>query len=179
MSTLKLVTPDLSYAEQVWNYRSEFLNGGDNLAGSAGLEAVENVAEWLANIEKNSHEDTVAKGLVPASTFLLVRHSDNKVVGMIDIRHRLNDFLLKFGGHIGYSVRPDERRKGYAKEMVRLALGECRVLGLQQILITCDSENVASARTILANGGVLENEIPEKERVTQRYWVDLGEEDGN
>ena len=95
------------------------------------------------------------------------------MVGIIDIRHRLNDYLLKFGGNIGYSVRKSERRKGYAKTMLALGLEECRKLGLEKVLITCDKENIASAKTILACGGVLENEIPEERRITQRYWIAL------
>jgi len=169
---IKLVKPSQTYAEQIWEYRTEFLEQGDSLDGCAGLEKVNDVNEWLVNIKKNSREETVAEGLVPASTFLAVRKADNQVVGMIDIRHRLNDFLLKFGGHIGYSVRPNERQKGYAKEMVRQALQECcNTLKMPKVLITCDKVNIASAKTILANNGILENEVQENDRVTQRYWI--------
>ena len=95
------------------------------------------------------------------------------MVGIIDIRHRLNDYLLQFGGNIGYSIRKSERGRGYAKAMLSLGLAECRNLGLEKVLITCDKENIASAKTILACGGVLENEIAEGRRITQRYWVAL------
>ena len=95
------------------------------------------------------------------------------MVGIIDIRHRLNDYLLQFGGNIGYSIRKSERRKGYAKAMLSLGLAECRNLGLEKVLITCDKENISSAKTILACGGVLENEIAEGCRITQRYWIAL------
>ncbi|MCL2559034.1 MAG: GNAT family N-acetyltransferase [Turicibacter sp.] len=172
MSELRLVNPTEAYAKQIWDYRAEFLNRSDDLAGCAGLKEVANVAEWLANLKKNSCEETVTEGLVPATTYLAIRNADRQIVGMIDIRHRLNDFLLKSGGHIGYSVHPAERRKGYAKEMVRLALIKCREeLALSKVLITCDKANIASAKTIQANGGILENEIPENDRMTQRYWV--------
>ena len=172
MNTLKLVKPSIAYSEQIWEYRSEFLERGDSLDGCAGLEKDKNVNEWLTKINKNNREETVSERLVPATTYLAIRKDDNRVVGMIDLRHRLNDSLLYSGGHIGYSVRPSERQKGYAKEMVRQALKECRdTLGISKVLITCDKENIASVKTILANGGRLENEILEGNRITQRYWV--------
>lgn len=92
---------------------------------------------------------------------------------MIDIRHRLNDYLKNFGGHIGYSIRKSERQKGYATEMLALALKECEKLNLSKVLITCDKENVASAKTMINNGAVLENEVSEGNRITQRYWITL------
>lgn len=93
--------------------------------------------------------------------------------GSIDIRHRLNEYLLQFGGNIGYSVRPSQRRKGYATEMLALALEECRKWGLNRALVTCDKTNIGSAKTIQKNGGVLENEVLEGDRITQRYWIAL------
>lgn len=172
MSEITLVKPSVAYSEKIWAYRAEFLAQGDNLAGCAGLDEVKSVDEWLANVERNNCEKTVVKGLVPATTYLAIRKSDDQLVGMIDVRHRLNAFLLRSGGHIGYSVRPSERRKGYATEMVRLALEACRdALGLSKVLITCDKENIGSAKTILANKGILENELSESDRITQRYWM--------
>ena len=87
---------------------------------------------------------------------------------MIDIRHRLNDYLLNFGGHIDYSVRKSERQKGYATEMLALALIECMKLNIKRVLITCDKDNIASAKTIINNGGILEGS-----GITQRYWINL------
>ena len=81
--------------------------------------------------------------------------------------------MLHFGGHIGYSVRPSQRRKGYATEMLRLVLEEARRLGLKQVLVTCDAANEASRRTIRTNGGVLDGAIAEAGRLTQRYWIAL------
>ncbi len=94
---------------------------------------------------------------------------------MLNLRHYLNDYLEQFGGHIGYSVRKSERQKGYATEMLSLALGEAKKLGLSRVLVTCDRENTGSAKTILNNGGVLENEVfdPNDGTVTQRYWIEL------
>lgn len=173
MSTIKLIKPSLDYEEQIWDYRQEFLDHGDSLDGTAGLQQANSAEEWIQSIERNSREETKDKVLVPASSYLLVRENDDRVVGMIQIRHRLNDYLLNFGGHIGYSVRKSERQKGFAKEMLRLALKKCSPLGLEKVLLTCDKNNPASAKTILANSGVLENEVQNNGRTTQRYWVQV------
>ena len=170
---LELLRPDEGWETAIWDYKKEFEKRGDHLDGTADLGGAEGFAPWLAAVRDNANPDTVRPGRVPATTLLDVRRYDRRLVGMIDIRHTLNEYLLKFGGHIGYSVRPSERRKGYAGEMLRLALLECETLGLSKVLVTCDSENEASARTIRANGGVLENRIPEGDGFTERYWIEV------
>ncbi|MBU0934433.1 MAG: GNAT family N-acetyltransferase [Spirochaetes bacterium] len=177
---LLLVRPAAEHESAVLAYRSEFLEHGESMDGTANLRGASSYAEWLERLAANSSEATVGEGKVPATTFLGLRQADGALVGMIDIRHRLNEYLLKHGGHIGYSVRRSQRRQGYAKAMLALALDFCRRpvaeggLGLSRVLISCDKDNPASARTILAFGGVLENEIPDEGNITQRYWVDLG-----
>ena len=95
----------------------------------------------------------------------------------MNIRHRLNESLLLDGGHIGDGVRPSERGKGIATEMIRLALDECRKLGINRVLMVCDKDNPASARTIIKNGGVLENEVEAGGNVVQRYWIEVLEQE--
>jgi predicted acetyltransferase len=171
MQRIKLILPTAMHKEQVAEYKREFELHGDSMDGTSGLSTAENFEEWLKAVEDNLHEDTVREGLVPASTYLAIRIDDGKLVGMIQIRHELNDYLMQFGGHIGYSVRKSERRKGFAKEMLKLALMKCKDLKIERALVTCDKENIGSAKTILGNGGVLENEVDEGERITQRYWI--------
>ena len=99
---------------------------------------------------------------------------DSKIVGTINIRYKLNDYLLRIGGHIGYGIRPSERCKGYATKMLALALEKCRELGIDKALVTCDKDNLGSAKTIINNGGVLENEYTESDgNIVQRYWIIL------
>lgn len=112
-------------------------------------------------------------GLVPDSTFFCLDEERNILVGAVNIRHELNDYLLAHGGHIGDGVRPSERRKGYATRMIALALEECRKLGITRVLLVCDKDNIGSAKSIVRNGGVLENEIIRDGIVEQRYWIDL------
>ncbi|WP_321387114.1 GNAT family N-acetyltransferase [uncultured Enterococcus sp.] len=175
MEKITLIEPSLAYEEQVQSYRAEFIENGDSMDGTSFLREYEQVPEWLAFIEKNRHAETVTEGLVVATELLAVRSSDNRLVGMIDIRHTLNDYLLRFGGHIGYSVRRSEWNQGYAKEMLRQALDFCRTLELEKVLITCDKTNPASAKVIQFNGGKLENELLDESdgEIVQRYWINL------
>ena len=95
-------------------------------------------------------------------------------MGAVNIRHYLTDFLLREGGHIGDGIRPSERRKGYATAMIKLALEECKKLGIKRVLLVCDKDNIGSAKSIMNNGGVLENEfIDAEDKAVQRYWIDV------
>ena len=110
---IRLVLPTEDYEEQVLDYKASFERDGDSLDGTAGLLNFRTFKEWYEALLDNSCEATVREGLVPATTFLALDEND-RLVGMVDLRHRLNDALEKCGGHIGCSVRKDERRKGYA-----------------------------------------------------------------
>lgn len=112
---------------------------------------------------------------VPCSTFWAHEDSTDILIGAVNIRQALNDDLLFAWGNIGYEVRPDERRKGYATQMLHLALNECKRLNLDTVLLGCYKDNAASARTILKNGGILENEVndPRTGKIIQRYWITL------
>ena len=111
---------------------------------------------------------------VPDSVFFLLDEDRDRLLGAVNIRHYLNESLLKEGGHIGDGIRPSERRKGYATEMIRLALIECKKLGIDKVLMTCDKDNIGSARSIVKNGGVLENEFVNSDGdAEQRYWITI------
>ena len=111
---------------------------------------------------------------VPNSVFFLLDVDRNILLGAVDIRHYLNDYLLQYAGHIGDGIRPSERRKSYATEMIRLSLIECKKLGINNVLMVCDKSNVASRKTIIKNGGILENEFLDADgEVQQRFWIKL------
>ena len=172
---MKLVEPSLKYAAQIRAYRESCLEHGSSMDGCGPLRKCETPEEWLAEVEAYKSEETVPPGRVPATQYLFVREEDDAVVGMIQIRHRFNEYLEKYAGHIGYSVRPEERRKGYATRMLRAVLPECRRLGLRKVLISCYQDNEGSRRTILKNGGVYESTVlePEHNRYLERYWITL------
>ena len=125
---------------------------------------------YLEHLElKEATEDRV-----PDSVFFLLDEDRDRLLGAVNIRHYLNDSLLREGGHIGDGIRPSERRKGYATEMIRLALLECKKLGIDKVLMTCDQDNIGSVRSIVKNGGILENEFVNAEgHVEQRYWISI------
>lgn len=173
MEKIKLILPNLNLKNEIEKYKNEFILNGDSMDGCAGLGNIESFEEWIQILKYNSNISTVREGFVPSSTYMAIRESDNRIVGMIDIRHFLNDYLEKFGGHIGYSVRKSERQKGYAKKMLELALEKCKELNINRVLLTCSKDNIPSMKTILSQGGILENEILEGERITCRYWIDL------
>ena len=173
MNRLNLILPKKEHKEIIIDYKKEFLENKDSMDGSAGLSTAKTFEEWFSSVQDNLKEETVREGLVPATTYMAISNDDNRLIGMIDIRHRLNDYLLNFGGHIGYSIRKSERQQGYATEMLSLALIECLKVNIKKVLITCDKDNVASVKTIIRNGGILENEMPKGNRITQRYWITL------
>lgn len=131
-------------------------------------------ASYVDRVEKQSRGVDVPPGQVPATFLLAV--VDGEIVGRVSIRHELNDYLERFGGHIGYAVRPAYRRHGYAAAILRASLDLARSLGLTRVLLICDDSNAASIRTIESCGGVLERiDASSGTEPTRRYWIDLAE----
>lgn len=171
---LELIFPTKEYKKEVEEYLQEFLDNGENeIAGSGGLDRIRDFDKWLEKIHNDLSVDTIDEDRIPATLYLTIRKSDKKIVGNVQIRHFLNEKLLNYGGHIGDSVRPSERRKGYATEQIRLALEKCKELGINNVLMDCDKTNIGSAKAIQNNGGVLENEIYVENELVQRYWISL------
>lgn len=174
MSNLKLIKPDIAY-------KNEFLDMIDDWKSH-----LEKPKPWSINIEQDNLSllidrlDNLSRGIglkenqVENTTYWLV--DNEKIIGAVNIRHRLNDYLLKYDGHIGGGIRPSERGKGYATKMLSLALEKAKELGIYKVLITCNKGNIASEKTIIKNGGIFESEeIEENGNIVRRFWIDLGE----
>lgn len=174
MDEIKLKKPTIEYADDIMKYRQEFLIQNDNLAGCGSLKNCLSVDEWIKSIDMLENEETCPKDMVTSSLYIAIRLTDNRIVGITDFRHHINHPILSvWGGHIGYSVRPNERNKGHAKEMLRQNLKNCKNYGLDKVLITCAYDNIASEKTIIANGGNFEKEIYVDGNKMKRYWIQL------
>lgn len=167
---LKLVKASEKYRRQIFEMMDEWIAADEKIVPYAiRIMDYHDFDRYCDAIELKEP----CGGLVPSSTFFCMDEERNIMVGAVNIRHYLNEALLLNGGHIGDGVRPSERRKGIATAMIALALEECRHLGLEKVLMVCDRENVGSAKSIIKNGGVLENEIEVDGIVEQRYWITL------
>ena len=169
MNGMKLIAPTMEYDSQIQAYRREFLECGDSMDGTSRLRRFDNTRDWLDYL-KEAADDPVSP-----SQFIFVREEDGKIVGMLDIRLSTNDFLERFAGYVGYSVCPSERRKGYATQMLGMALKVMKRLGMENVLITCYEGNEASRKTIINNGGVYESTVywAERDANLERYRIDL------
>ena len=174
MENLKLVLSDVKYKDQYLDFIKESYDdikstGFDSVIPLSDRETfgsdMDRLAEMHLGKELHGH-------WVPSSTYWLMDDNDSKIIGVIIIRHYLNERLKFRGGHIAYYVRPLERNKGYAAKMLSLALERCKQLGIPRVLITCKKDNVYSAGVIVKNGGELHSEDTDRGQAFQRYWIE-------
>jgi len=173
-STLRLIEPNIRLEESHRTFLDEFQKRGERVHPWIVAEPYGHFSDYVAMLNAGSKGEDLPSGFVAHSTFWLV-DADDEIVAISNLRHELNDFLLTYGGHIGYGVRPSVRRRGYATEVLRQTLLMAKKLGIDRVRVTCSKENPASAKTILRNGGELDDEVfmPEYDEVICRYWIDL------
>lgn len=167
---LKLVKATKEYQNQITEMLDEWNATGEKIIPYAIRRLDYHDFDYYC---ENLEVKDKSSGLVPDSTFFCLDVDRDIMVGAVNIRHYLNEALLLNGGHIGDGVRPSERRKGIATGMIGLALQECKKLGIDKVLMVCDKENIGSAKSILNNGGILENEVVVDGVTEQRYWITL------
>ncbi len=171
---IRLVKPTLEYEEKVLEYKKEFIDNGEtHIHGSHRLNEVETYNEWLSLCKELVDNKEVTDKSVPGEEYLVIDIDNNNLVGLVNLRHCLNDYLFKYGGHIGYSIKPSERRKGYATLMLSLTLDKCKELNIDKVLITCDKTNIGSSKVIENNGFILEDEIANGDVIYKRFWKKL------
>jgi len=171
--SMLLVLPSETHLEEVRRCREEYLTADSSMDGCGPLRRYEDPAAWLAAVRSYADPATVPADKVQATQFLCLSAEDGKILGMIQVRHTLNDYLRNYAGHIGYSVLPSERRKGVATWMLGAILPFCREIGLDRVMIACEPWNEGSRRVILANGGVYERTVhePEENIDLEQYWI--------
>ncbi len=164
--------PSKSREPDAIEFIREFITYNSNINGTGGMD-IDNYDEWLEKTLSSHHGKELRKKYVPASTFFAVIEETNRIVGMVNIRHSLNKDLIDSGsGHIGYSVRPTERGKGYATRMLNMAITYARdVLNINDIFIGCNKTNLASRRVIEKNGGHFVRTIQDDKEETLEYVI--------
>ena len=169
---LELRLPRVSDEAELRAARGELdAEGHDGFLLNGFSENPNDFGGWLNRVLDHAEGLNLEPGHVPA-TFLIAQVGD-QIVGRISIRHELNDFLLNFGGHIGYMVRPGFRRKGHASQMLSQALSLTKDWGLNRVLLTCYDDNVGSIKVIESHGGILENRVDYEGKVLRRYWIEI------
>ncbi len=178
MEKFYLEKPSIKRKQDAIEYVNEHIEYGSNINGCGKLDFYikeKNYEDWLSYLEEMKEENI---NMVPSSTYFLIRENDNKIIGMINIRHRLNYSILMNGGHIGYGIRPTERKKGYNKINLYLGLMKCKTLGIKHALLMAYDDNIASVKTILSFNAFLENKIKENDNdvLLGRYWINVEKE---
>ena len=173
--SIRLVEPSIEYEQAILAYKCECttIDRLPTVNGSGGLELFDDINGWLGALKLNQNVLTVANNQVPSTTFLAV-NCENVLIGMINIRHTVDEFVLTYGGQIGYSIRPSQRNRGFGTQMLHLGIEELkRISQEKRMIITVRKNNLPSRKIILANGGVLEDEVEFEGQIRERYWINL------
>lgn len=168
----KLVKPTIEMEKEYNDYINEWEKEENKIVPYASRRSLTDYKELIVFWGDMETDKAYEQNFVPSTLFFLV-DENNRIYGALHIRHELNDYLLQYGGHIGYGIRPSERKKGYAAKMLSLSLPIVKEFGIKKALVACDKTNIASSKTIINNGGILENEVIEDGEIVQRYWIDI------
>lgn len=179
MEQFYLELPSKNRKDQILDYLNEIIICNSETNGLGALSKIidgysfEEALEICLNMQYKKYAKKLGKSQV--KTFLLIRKNDDKIIGCINIRWNLTDYMKKYSGNIGYGIRPTERNKGYNKINLYLGLLEAKKLNLNKVMLVCETNNLPSSKTIEALGGILERkEIDPNDGVlTSYYWIDV------
>ena len=171
---VRLIDPAAALERSHESFLAEFRERGERVVPWIADEVGDDFAEYVQRLRAASDGIGIPSNFVAHSTYWLI-DSDDEIVAISNLRHDLNEFLLTYGGHIGFGVRPSARRNGYATGVLRLTLLKAKSRGINRVRVTCSKDNPASAKTILRNGGRLDDEefMPDRGEVVCRYWIYL------
>lgn len=167
---IKFTLPDETNRDDVLDFYAEFERRGESCVGSAGHE---DYAAWLRDKRNRSSGENLPEGCVRENFYLC--YEGSRLVGVFSLKFELTDYLLNYGGHVGYAVRRSERNRGIAAEMLEQGLRLARSFGLEHVLAVCGEDNCAAQKVVARNSGVFENKMyDEKEKAyVSRFWIDL------
>lgn len=172
MNDLKLVEPTKAYQTEYLDMIEEWKATGEKMVPFTLRFDCSDFDVFLQAIQHQKEGQFENENMANNTTYWLV-NSSRRILGAVNIRHHLTPSLLEIGGHIGYGIRPSERKKGYATKILSLALLKAKEMGIDRALLTCDKENIGSAKTMINNGGVLDSEAVVNGVEIQRYWIDI------
>ena len=170
-STLVLVPPSREMEQAILAYRQAFLDQGEpRINGSCGLHGFADFDSWFQVVDALVSRQLSRDG-VHASTFFSIQPGDGHIIGSVQLRHWLTPELLEHGGHIGYAIHPQKRGRGYGHLQLQLVLDKAREMGIPQVMVSCDSDNLASIATIRSCGGWLEKQNMHQGQAQNIYWI--------
>lgn len=172
MRTVFLAKPSVEYHDEYLAFYEEWKASGESIVPWAVSRDPSDFEALIQFLLESENRERIPVNWVPSSTYWLV--SDNKkVIGAVNIRHGLTDELFNCGGHIGYGIRPTERQKGYATQLLAMALEKTKEFGIRKVLVVCDEDNIASEKTIVKNGGIPDTSFTEEDgNIVKRFWIE-------
>ncbi|MBH0229441.1 GNAT family N-acetyltransferase [Halobacillus yeomjeoni] len=168
---LQLIKPTIDLKDEYISFYNEWKETGESMVPWVIEKDPGNFEAMVQFLEDNANGVNLPEGWIPHSTYWLI-DQNNKVLGVVNLRHELTDFLRNNGGHIGYGIRPSERKKGYATQLLALSLEKAKALYIKKVLVVCDEWNTASYKTIVNNSGVADTDFVEEDgNVVKRFWI--------
>jgi predicted acetyltransferase len=169
---LSLITPTVELRDEYLSFYKEWVDSKEDMVPWVIKKDPLDFETMVQFLMDNEQGHNLPEGWVPNSTFWLI-NQDKRILGVVNIRHRLTQDLSNRGGHIGYGIRPSERRKGFATKLLSLSLEKAKELRIRKALVVCDVDNTGSFKTIINNGGIPDSDFIEEDgNIIKRFWIE-------